>query len=112
MNKEELVLICNQKAKTTQVNTRRVITAFVDTIKEAVARNEKVTLQGFGVFELKFRAERTARNINTNETITVPAQYIPHFRPAKEFKFRAEREAELLKDDKYRFSRLFQSRED
>ena len=109
MNKEELVLICNQKTKTTQVNTRRVITAFVDIIKETVARNEKITLQGFGVFELKLRAERTARNINKGETIRIPASFIPHFRPAKEFKIRVEREAELLKDDKYRLSQLFQS---
>lgn len=106
MNKDELVLLCSNKAKTTQTNTRKIITAFVDTIKEVITSNEKVTLQGFGVFELKHRAERTARNINKNETITVPAQYIPHFRPSKEFKSRVLKEDEPSKDLKKFFAAL------
>lgn len=98
MDKQELVLFCAQKAKTTQVNTKRIITAFVDTLKKAIIRNEKVTLQGFGVFELKYRAERTARNISKNIAVRIPATYIPHFRPSKKFKDRVEREIDLSED--------------
>lgn len=109
MNKEDLVLICASRAKTTQVNTKRIITAFIDTIKATVSKGEKVTLQGFGVFELKHRVQRKARNINTNETIIVPAQYIPYFRPSKEFKNRVEREEELLRNTKNIFEYLFKN---
>ena len=55
-------------------------------IKDSMANGENVYLRGFGTFELKQRAEKTARNISKNTTIIVPAHAIPAFKPCPEFK--------------------------
>ena len=53
------------------------VNAFIDVIGEAIAQKEKVQLVGFGTFEVKERAARTARNPRTGETIDVgPSNHI------------------------------------
>ncbi len=55
-------------------------------IVEEVVSGHKVRIAGFGVFELKKRAPRTARNPRTNEPVLIPARELPVFTPGKEFK--------------------------
>lgn len=69
--------------KTTVVN---VIEQFMAAVKDSLAHGENVYLRGFGSFIVKHRAEKTARNINKNTTIIIPAHNIPAFKPAAEFK--------------------------
>ena len=90
MNKEELVQELAKKAKVTQVDAKKIVTAIIETIETTVANGEKVTLQGFGVFKLQHRAARTARNINENKVIQLPPTTIPVFIPSKIFKERVE----------------------
>ena len=54
-------------------------------IKDSLIQEEPVFLRGFGSFILKKRAEKTARNISKNTTITIPAHNIPAFKPCKDF---------------------------
>lgn len=54
-------------------------------ISTAVAEGETVTLRGFGSFELKHRAAKSARNLKTGAAIIIPAHTVPAFKPAKEF---------------------------
>lgn len=54
-------------------------------IKDSLIQEEPVYLRGFGSFILKRRAEKTARNISKNTTITIPAHNIPAFKPCKDF---------------------------
>lgn len=64
--------------------------AFMQCIKESVAREENVYLRGFGSFVLKMRAQKTARNISKNTTIIIPAHNVTVFRPAKGFDLNAK----------------------
>ena len=57
-----------------------VTEAFMENVKDAMVGGDEVFLRGFGSFIIKRRAEKTARNISKNTTITVPA-----FEPAKTF---------------------------
>lgn len=66
------------------------IDAFMQCIKESVAREENVYLRGFGSFVLKMRAQKTARNISKNTTIIIPAHNVTIFRPAKGFDLNAK----------------------
>jgi DNA-binding protein HU-beta len=80
--------IVNEIAKTTGIDKVTVLTtveAFMETVKESLAKNENVYLRGFGSFIIKERAEKTARNISKNTTIIIPAHNIPSFKPAKTF---------------------------
>jgi len=80
--------IVNEIAKNTGVDKASVlktVEAFMETIKDSLAKNENVYLRGFGSFVVKQRAEKTARNISKNTTIIIPAHNIPSFKPAKTF---------------------------
>lgn len=55
------------------------------TIIKEVAHGGKVTLVGFGTFEVRQRQARTGRNPKTNETLQIPAKRVAGFKPGKEF---------------------------
>jgi len=85
MTKAEVV---SEVAKATGVEkstVQAVVESFMDTVKDAVSKEEPVYLRGFGSFIVKHRAEKTARNITKNTTLTIPAHNIPAFKPAKAF---------------------------
>ncbi|MEA4975690.1 MAG: HU family DNA-binding protein [Paludibacter sp.] len=80
--------IVNEIAKNTGIDKASVLAtveAFMETIKDSLAKNENVYLRGFGSFVIKQRAQKTARNISKNTTIIIPAHNIPSFKPAKTF---------------------------
>jgi DNA-binding protein HU-beta len=60
--------------------------AVIDSVYAAIARGEKVAITGFGVFERRERAARTARNPATGAPVKVAASRVPAFRPGAEFK--------------------------
>ena len=85
MTKAEIV---NEVAKATgieKVTVQTVVESFMESVKGSVKRNEPVYLRGFGSFIIKHRAEKAARNITKNTTLTIPAHDIPAFKPAKSF---------------------------
>ncbi|MES9760121.1 HU family DNA-binding protein, partial [Priestia megaterium] len=57
-----------------------------ETISNTLAQEEKIQLVGFGTFEIRERAERTGRNPQTGEQMTIPASKSPAFKPGKELK--------------------------
>ncbi|PAY59941.1 DNA-binding protein, partial [Ligilactobacillus salivarius] len=62
------------------------VSAFTETVKEALAEGKKVQLIGFGNFEVRERAARKGRNPQTGEEIDIPATKVPAFKPGKGFK--------------------------
>ncbi|MBQ9475364.1 MAG: integration host factor subunit beta [Bacteroidales bacterium] len=80
--------IVNQVAKGTglEKNTvQNVVEAFMDSVKGSLAKGKPVYLRGFGSFVIKHRAQKAARNISENTTMTIPAHDIPAFKPSKAF---------------------------
>ncbi len=80
--------IVNEIAKNTgveKVHIHAIVESFMDEVKESLSRGENVYLRGFGSFIIKTRAEKVARNISKNTTITIPEHKIPAFKPAKTF---------------------------
>ncbi len=85
MTKAEIV---NEIARNTGVDKATVLNtveAFMEAVKDSLAKNENVYLRGFGSFIVKTRAKKTARNISKNTTIIIPEHNIPAFKPAKTF---------------------------
>lgn len=85
MNKAELVDVVAKDAGTTKKDAELVINKMMETIVKSVAGGEKVTLVGFGTFEMRERKARTGRNPKTNEVLHIPAKRVPGFRVGKEF---------------------------
>ena len=86
MNKTELVAAVAEKIGMTKKDTERVINAAIDTITENLTKGEKVSLSGFGIFEVKDREARVGRNPRTKETIQIPATRMPVFKASKTLK--------------------------
>jgi DNA-binding protein HU-beta len=85
LNKAELVDIVAKDAETTKKDAEQVINHMMNAIVKAVSAGDKVTLVGFGTFELRQRKARTGRNPKTNEPLHIPAKRVPGFRVGKEF---------------------------
>lgn len=86
MNKGELVDKVAARADVTKKDADAVISATVETIMEAVANDDKVTLVGFGSFESRDRKAREGRNPKTGEKMNIPATKVPAFSAGKQFK--------------------------
>lgn len=83
MNKAELVAAVAEKAEMSKKDAEKAVNAVFSAIEEALVKNDKVQLVGFGTFEVKNRAERTGLNPQTKEKITIPASKVPGFKAGK-----------------------------
>ena len=86
MNKAELVAAISEKTGTSKKSTETSLNAFVEIITEALKKDEKVQLVGFGSFEVRKRAARKGRNPQTKEEIKIPASKAPVFKAGKALK--------------------------
>lgn len=86
MNKTELVEAIASNTEMTKTDVDKVVTAFVDVVTEALVKGEKVSLKGFGNFEVRERGERTGRNPRTGETMTIAASKHQPFKSSTAFK--------------------------
>jgi DNA-binding protein HU-beta len=86
MNKTELVDAVATKSELTKQDSKKAVDALFETISNTLAQEEKIQLVGFGTFEIRERAERTGRNPQTGEEMTIPASKSPAFKPGKELK--------------------------
>ena len=86
MNKSELVSAIAAQAGLSKKDAEKAVVAFMDEVTAALKKGDKVSLVGFGTFEVKPRAERIGRNPRTKEQITIPASKTPVFKAGKSFK--------------------------
>ena len=86
MNKAQLVETLSQRLGEDKKRTAATVDALLDTVYRTVQKGEKVALTGFGVFEKRERAARTARNPATGEKVRVKKTSVPAFRAGQEFK--------------------------
>ena len=86
MNKAELVEEVAGKIGLTKKETNNVVDAITSAISDSLARNERVTLVGFGTFEVRQRKARKGVNPQTRERLDIPAKNVVRFRAGKELK--------------------------
>jgi DNA-binding protein HU-beta len=86
MNKAALVDAVHQHLGGTKVQAEEVVNLVFDSIVNTLKKGEEVSVAGLGIFSVKTRAARTARNPRTGETLEVPAMKVPKFRAAKALK--------------------------
>ena len=81
--KKDIVRRIAAKYNLPQLQTRDVVQGLLDTIVEVLLDEERLELRDFGVFEIKERAQRKARNPKTGETVIVPRRRVVAFKPGK-----------------------------
>ncbi|HHJ00863.1 integration host factor [Candidatus Aerophobetes bacterium] len=83
MNKAELVDAVAAEVGLSKKDVNNVIDALISAITDSLARKEKVTLVGFGTFQVQRRKTRQGVNPQTRAKITIPAKDVPKFKPGK-----------------------------
>ncbi len=86
MKKAEFIEAVASKSELTKQDAKKVVDSLFETISTTLAKGEKVQLVGLGTFEVRERSERTGRNPQTGEEMTIPATKVPGFKAGKEFK--------------------------
>ena len=86
MNKAELIAEVAAKTGLSKKDTEKAMNAALDTITASMKNGEKVSLVGFGVFDVKEREARMGRNPRTKEEIPIPASRVPQFKAGKALK--------------------------
>ena len=86
MNKAALADWIQQKTGGTKVQAEEIMDGLVDAIVSTLKKGGEVSIAGLGIFSVKSRKARTARNPRTGAMVNVPAMNVPKFRPAKAFK--------------------------
>lgn len=85
MTKADIISEIAKNTGIEKVQVQAVVEAFMESVKTSLIRQNNVYLRGFGSFIVKRRAQKVARNISKNTTITIPEHSIPAFKPAKSF---------------------------
>ena len=88
MTKKEIVRTISEEIGLTQLQTKEIVQKTFDAIVETLVKDRRIELRNFGVFEVKRRAPRKARNPRTSEKVFVPAKYVVTFKPGKEMEER------------------------
>ncbi len=86
MNKQAIAELVQAKLGGTKVQAEEVVDTIFDAIIGTMKKGGEVSVAGFGIFSVKGRPARMARNPKTGEQVKVAAKKVPKFRPAKGLK--------------------------
>jgi len=70
------------------------VKSILEHMAQTLASGERIEIRGFGSFSLHFRPARVGRNPKSGEPVSLPAKFVPHFKPGKELRDRVDGTAE------------------
>jgi nucleoid DNA-binding protein len=88
VTKKEIVKTISDEIGLTQLKTKEIVQKTFDAIVATLVEDKRIELRNFGVFEVKKRAARKARNPRTGEKVYVPEKFVVTFKPGKEMEER------------------------
>lgn len=100
MTKKEIVKTISEEIGMTQLKTKEIVQKTFDAIVDTLVEEGRIELRNFGVFEVKMRAARKARNPRTGQRVDVPQKFVVTFKPGKEM----EEKVRLLEEAKRKAS--------
>ena len=97
MTKKEIVKQISEKLGMTQLKTKEIVQKTFDAIVDTLLREKRIELRNFGVFEVKRRKARKARNPRTGERVNVEPKFVVTFKPGKEMEEKVRRLDKMVK---------------
>lgn len=95
MTKKEIVRQISDRADLTQLKVKEIVQWTFDAIIETLIKDGRIELRNFGVFEVKTRKARRARNPRTDEKVFVPEKNVVTFQPGKEMEEKVRVQAKV-----------------
>lgn len=86
VSKKDLIAMVAEKTELSKKDIEATVNALLEAVKENLKKGEKITITGFGTFEVRERSARAGRNPKTGETIQIAASKAPAFKAGKELK--------------------------
>ena len=86
MTKAELIAAIMEKTGTSKSEVDNMFNAIFDTIADALKKQDKVPVPGFGNFATKVKEERKGRNPSTGKEMLIPRSVVVSFKPATQLK--------------------------
>lgn len=91
MTKKDIVRTISEEVGLTQQQTKLIVQKTFNAIIQSLVKERRIELRNFGVFEVKQRAARKARNPRTGNQVEVPEKYVVTFKPGKEMEARVKK---------------------
>jgi len=88
VTKKDIVRVISEQVGLTQLQTKDIVQRTFQAIIDSLVVNRRIELRNFGVFEVKRRAARKARNPRSGEKVEVPEKFVVTFKPGKEMEQR------------------------
>jgi nucleoid DNA-binding protein len=95
VTKKEIVRRISDRAELTQLKTKEIVQWTFDAIIDTLIHDGRIELRNFGVFEVRRRKARRARNPRTNDRVDVPEKNVVVFQPGKEMEERVRKDAKV-----------------
>ena len=90
MTKSELIeALARRQTHLAFVDVEMAVKSVIELMSYALAHGERIEVRGFGSFALHYRPPRMGRNPKTGEAVALPGKHVPHFKPGKELRERA-----------------------
>ncbi len=100
MTKSELIeRIAEKQSLLAYRDVELAVKTVLEHMADRLASGERIEIRGFGSFSLHYRPGRVGRNPKTGAPVSLPAKYVPHFKPGKELRERVDGRGKAAKDD-------------
>ncbi len=91
MTKSELIeRVAHKQMQLAYRDIELAVKTILELMAGRLASGDRIEIRGFGSFSLHFRPGRVGRNPKTGEPVSLPAKYVPHFKPGKELRKRVD----------------------
>ena len=91
MTKSELIeRIAQGQTQLAYRDVELAVKSILEHMAQTLASGERIEIRGFGSFSLHFRPARVGRNPKSGEPVSLPAKFVPHFKPGKELRDRVD----------------------
>ncbi len=99
VTKSELIeRIAQKQMQLAYKDVELAVKSILEHMAQTLASGERIEIRGFGSFSLHYRPARVGRNPKSGEPVSLPAKYVPHFKPGKELRDRVDEEANSASD--------------
>ena len=91
MTKSELIdALASKQGHLVLKDVELAVKAILEHMSKALSSGERIEIRGFGSFSLHYRPPRIGRNPKTGDTVSLASKHVPHFKPGKELRNRAD----------------------